>query len=79
VSRCIGLAASDREFPALTGRSGTQRACRLRSRTARGHSAALVLVTQRPTHQERVPLLAGFNTRASFRFTRCCWCRSLAV
>jgi hypothetical protein len=26
VSRCIGLPGSDREFPALTGRSGTQRA-----------------------------------------------------
>jgi hypothetical protein len=26
VSRCIGLSGSDREFPALTGRSGTQRA-----------------------------------------------------
>jgi hypothetical protein len=26
VSPCIGLSASDREFPPLTGRSGTQRA-----------------------------------------------------
>lgn len=26
VSRCVGLSGSDREFPALTGRSGTQRA-----------------------------------------------------
>jgi hypothetical protein len=26
VSRCIRLSGSDREFPALTGRSGTQRA-----------------------------------------------------
>jgi hypothetical protein len=32
----VGLSASDREFPALTGRSGTQRARRLRSRLAVG-------------------------------------------
>ena len=29
VSRCLGLSGSDREYPALTGRSGTQRARRL--------------------------------------------------
>jgi hypothetical protein len=28
VSRCIGLSVSDRKFPPLTGRSGTQRARR---------------------------------------------------
>jgi hypothetical protein len=39
VSRCIGLSGSDRKFPALTGRSGTQRARRLRSRTTVGASA----------------------------------------
>ncbi len=33
VSRCTGLSGSDRKFPALTGRSGPQRARRLRSRT----------------------------------------------
>jgi hypothetical protein len=32
LGRCTGLSASDREFPALTGRSGTQRARRLRAR-----------------------------------------------
>ena len=32
VSRCTGLSASDRKYPALTGRSGTQRARRLRLR-----------------------------------------------
>jgi hypothetical protein len=32
VSRCVGLSASDRKYPALTGRSGTQRARRLRLR-----------------------------------------------
>ena len=31
VSRCIGLSGSDRRFPELTGRSGTQRARRPRS------------------------------------------------
>jgi hypothetical protein len=39
VSRCIGLSGSDRKFPALTGRSGTQRARRLRLRTTAGASA----------------------------------------
>jgi hypothetical protein len=33
VSRCVRLSGSDREFPRLTGRSGTQRARRLASRT----------------------------------------------
>jgi hypothetical protein len=31
VSQPIGLSGSDREFPVLTGRSGTQRARRIRS------------------------------------------------
>jgi hypothetical protein len=39
VRRRVGLYASDREFPSLTGRSGTQRARRLLSRTAVGSSA----------------------------------------
>ena len=57
VRRRIGLSGSDREFPALTGRSGTQRARRLRSRTTVGSLGALVLVTtQRPTHYEGVPM-----------------------
>ena len=43
VSRCVGLSASDRKYPALTGRSGTQRARRLRLRMT-ADSAALVLV-----------------------------------
>ena len=34
VSRCIGLSGSDRNFPALTGRSGTQRARPLRPELA---------------------------------------------
>jgi hypothetical protein len=36
VSRCIRLPGSDRKYPALTGRSGTQRARCLRSRTTVG-------------------------------------------
>ena len=40
VSGGIGLSGSGREFPALTGRSGTQRARPLRSRTAVGTSAS---------------------------------------
>jgi len=39
VSRCIGLSASDRKYPALTGRSGTQRARCLRSRMTAGSAA----------------------------------------
>jgi hypothetical protein len=34
VSRCIGLSGSDRNFPVLTGRSGTQRARPLRPQLA---------------------------------------------
>jgi hypothetical protein len=34
VNRCIGLSGSDRKFPALTGRSGTQRARSLRPELA---------------------------------------------
>jgi hypothetical protein len=45
VRRRIGLAASDRDFPALTGRSGMQRARRVRSRSTPATSAGLVLVT----------------------------------
>ena len=39
VSRCIGLSGSDREFPPLAGRSGTQRARHLGSRATVGTSA----------------------------------------
>jgi len=39
VSRCVGLSASDRKYPALTGRSGTQRARCLRSRMTAGSAA----------------------------------------
>ncbi len=39
VRRRIRLSASDRKFPSLTGRSGTQRARRLLSRTTVGSSA----------------------------------------
>ena len=42
VSRCIGLSGSDREFPVLTCRSGTQRARRLQSRAAILHGCPLL-------------------------------------
>jgi len=45
VGRCTGLSGSDRKYAALTGRSGTQRAWRLRSRTTGWHRGALVLFT----------------------------------
>jgi hypothetical protein len=51
VSRGIGLSGSDREFPALTSRSGTQRARRLRVAHASWHLGALVPgQAERPTH-----------------------------
>ena len=55
VIRQAEVPVSDRKFPALTRRSGTQRARRPRSRTTAGTSAPLVLVaTQRATHYEGV-------------------------
>jgi hypothetical protein len=41
VSRCMRLSGSDRDFPALTGRSGTQRARLLRFRTTDGSGVAI--------------------------------------
>ena len=55
VSRRVKVSVSDRGFPALTGRSGTQRARRLRVAHDAWHLGALVLVTtQRATHYEGV-------------------------
>jgi hypothetical protein len=45
VSRSIGLFGSDREFAALTARSGTRRARRLRSRTALAPSVLVLVAT----------------------------------
>ena len=56
VSRRVKVSVGDRGFPALTGRSGTQRAlaCGRARRLAPG---ALVLVTtERATHYEGVPV-----------------------
>ena len=66
VSRCIGLSGSDREFPALTGRSGTQRARRLRSRTTVGTSAPW---SSSPSSELRITrvfscVARGFKARA---------------
>jgi hypothetical protein len=64
VSRCIGLSGSDREFPALTGRSGTQRARRMRSCTTAGTSAPW---SSAPPSDPRITsafhvLVAGLNS-----------------
>ena len=75
VRRRIGLPASDRKFPPLTGRSGTQRARRLLSRTRPASSAPW---SSSPPSELRItsvfPCLArGFKARASFMFAGCCW------
>ena len=81
VSRCIGLSGSDRKFPALTGRSGTQRARRLRPRTTVDASAPW---SSSPPGDLRITrvfrcVARGSNARVSFMFAGCCWWRSLAV
>jgi len=79
--RCIGLSASDREFPALTGRSGTQRARRLLSRTTPGSSAPWCSSPSSDLRITRVfPCVARpFRPLASFRFTGSCWWPLLVV
>jgi hypothetical protein len=81
VSRCVGLSGSDRESPALTGRSGTQRARRLRSRTTVATSApwsssppSELCITSVFSCVARV-----FKACPGFMFVGCCWWRSLAV
>jgi hypothetical protein len=81
VSRRMKVSVSDRGFPALTGRSGTQRACRLRSRTTVGAPAPW---SSSPPSELRITsvsraLLAEFKACASFTFTSCCLWRLLAV
>ena len=78
--RRIRLSASDRKFPPLTGRSGTQRARRLLSRTTAGSSAPWSSSPPSDLRITRVfPCVAcGFKVRASFMFAGCCWWRSLA-
>jgi hypothetical protein len=81
VIRQTKIPASGRKFPALIGRSGTQRARRLLLCTAFGtlapwsSSSPSDLRTTSVSHA----LLAEFNARASFRFAGCCLWRSLAV
>ena len=81
VSRCVGLSGSGREFPALTGRSGTQRARRLRSRTTVGSSPPWSSSPPSDLRITRVSRCVAhkFKARASFKFAGCCWRRSLAV
>ena len=81
LSLCIGLSGSDRKYPALTGRSGTQRARRLRSRTAVGAPASGPSSPPSELHITRVFSFAarGFKARRSFMFAGCFRWRSLAV
>jgi hypothetical protein len=77
VSRCLGLSGSDRKFPDLTGRSGTQRARRLRSRTTVATSAPW---SSSPPSELRITRVSrcvarGVKARASFSW----WWQSLAV
>ena len=78
---CTGLSGSDRKFPALTSRSGTQRARRLRSRTTAGAPAPW---SSSPPTDLRITrvfscVARGFKARASFMSADCCWWRSLPV
>ena len=78
---CTGLSGSDRKFPALTSRSGTQRARRLRSRTTAGAPAPW---SSSPPTDLRITrvfscVARGFRARASFMSADCCWWRSLPV
>ena len=79
--RRIGLSASDRKFPPLTGRLGTQRARRLRSRTAVGSSAPWSSSPPSVLHITRVSRCVAhkFKARASFKFAGSCWWRSLGI
>jgi hypothetical protein len=81
VSGQVGISASDRECPALTGRSGTQRARRLRSRTTVGTSPPWCSSSCSELRITRVSRCVArrFIVRASFMFAGCCWLRSLAV
>jgi hypothetical protein len=81
VSRRVKVSVSDRGFPALTDRSGTQRARRLRSRTTVGAPAPW---SSSPPSELRITSVFScvarrFKARASFRFVACCWRRPLAV
>ena len=57
VSRCIGMAGSDREFPAVTGRSGTQR-----SRPLWGRARRLAPRRPGPRHY---PAIYAFDYRSA--------------
>jgi hypothetical protein len=71
VSQGIGLSRSDREFPALTGRSGTQRARRPGAHTTAGISASW---SSSPSSELRITSVFSrvarrFEPRAIFAFT----------
>ena len=74
VSRRVKVSVSDRGFPALTGRSGTQRARRLRSRTTLGVPAPW---SSSPPSELRItrvfPCVArGCEGFVSLMFAGCC-------
>ena len=81
VRRRIRVSASDRKSSPLTGRSGTQRACRRGSRTTAGTSAPWASSSSSELRITRVFSFAarGFKARRSFMFAGCYRWRSLAV
>ncbi len=81
VSGQVAVPRSDREFPASTEGSGTQRARHPRSCIMVDTSAPWSSSPPSDLHITSVfPCVArGFKPRASFMFTGCCWRRPLAV
>jgi hypothetical protein len=81
VSRCIGLSGSDREFPVLAGRAGTQRARRLPLRMTAGTSAPWSSSPPSELHITRVSPCVARRLKASpsFMFVGGCRWPSLAV
>jgi hypothetical protein len=82
VSRCTGLSVSDRDFPTLTGRSGTQRARRRRCSCAT-HATSAPWSSSSYTTYALTSVFScvgrGLNARMSFRFVGCLGWRPLAV
>jgi len=81
VRRRVRLSASGRDFPALTGRSGTQRARRQWSAATASTLAPWCSSSSGELRITRVFSCVAhrFKARPSFMFAGCCWWRSLAV
>jgi len=81
VSGCMGLSVSDRDFPALTGRSGTQRARRQWSAATASTLAPWCSSSSGELRITRVFSCVAhrFKARPSFMFAGCCWWRSLVI